>query len=196
MDEFEEYCLRVFEHLNPRSMFLAISGYQNNFGEVSDFQVVFHSNYFNAVRKTLKTIQKYTPKAHDCVDQGFDLDHLRDARKEMIYSLNLSLKGEYDPDFIHPYYTCAGVYAPVKGRNGRNIRGVILHKRTKTLHIHGLKVNKRIVKTGSYGKRARKPMTLAKRWLKKGTPLENWRQFKLLPGRFKKLAVQREVIVG
>ena len=197
MDEFEKYCIRVFSHLDPRSMFLAVSEYQNNFQEVSNFQVVFHANYFNAVRGTLEMISEYQAKAEDCIGEGFDIRVLRQAQRDVYYSLQESLKGEYDPDFIHPFYTCGGVYSPVKDRSGENIRGLLLHKRTKTLHIHGLKVKKTILKKGYYGgKRGRKPETLAKRWLTKGTPLENWRQFKLLPGRFKKLAVQKEVIVG
>lgn len=190
-DYFKKYCLRVFSHLNPNSTFLSIKNYKNNFGEIADFSVVFHIDYLNALRRSFKIINELKLENSCSEGQQFDLDTLKRVRDEVLKSFTMSLANKE-----HPNYTCAGVYEEIFDSNGKTLSGVRLHAEQNIVHINALKFRKNIIRKGIYPKRNSFKETYARRYLIKQTPLINWVQFKLTPGRFDQLTVQKMRLVG
>ncbi len=186
-DVFKEYCLRVFSHVRPGATFLSIRNYINNFNEVSNFSVCFHASYLNAVERSFNIVQNY--KLGNSY-KDFSAPDLNIAREQLLLSYKFTLDG------FNPNYTCAGVYEEVSDANGNNITGVKLHVNQNVLHINALKVKKSIISPGIYPKYNSSAVTIAKRYLKNKTPLKNWVQFKLLPGKFKRLVVEKNIIEG
>jgi hypothetical protein len=185
-NKFAEYCIRVLGKVNPGSTFLSIRGYHNNFSEVANFSVVFHASYFNAVRKAQTIINKV--KYPD--SQSFSKKDMELAREELLASFDDTLSG------YNPLYTCHGVYKEVMGEDGNPLAGTKLHIRQGIVHINALKVRKRVISPGIYNKSNSSPKTIAKRYLRSITPLNNWVQFKLQPKRFDRLVVERMTIKG
>lgn len=186
MSEFKDYCIRVFNNLHPRSTFLSIRNYKNNFNEVSNFSVVFHANYFNAVKKA----QNIVKSSYYSKNNFFSEKDLILAKDELLDSFKMTLSG------YNPLYTCQGIYKEIIGSNNKPIPGIKLHIRQDIVHIHALRINKKIISSGSYPKHNSSPKTQAKKYLRNLTPLGSWVQFKLEPKRFNSLAVEKMILKG
>ncbi|HSH50269.1 MAG TPA: hypothetical protein VK982_00955 [Bacteroidales bacterium] len=190
--DFREYCIRVFSFLNPSATFLSIKKYSNNFGEVSNFAVSFNVNYFNAVKKSIAVVENCRLSKRICNGHSFGVRDLIQAREELLWSWNETLKGTQP----HPLYTCNQVYEDVISSNGKPLPGVKLHSNRKELHINALLLRKQIIKPVQYPRVDSDRVTLAKRFLRNQTRLKDWRQFKLVMGRFEKLTVNKMEIYG
>lgn len=164
----------VFNLIRPGATFMAVRGYTNNFGEVSDFGIVFHFNYMNAVRKAINTWARMFPA--DSIS--------KQAKYELLVSYGDTLKY----GFNHRARS-AHAYVPVQDAHGKIINGVKLHLKNQELHLVGLLVHKRIIKPGEYDCSTQSALTLAKQELMSKTPLSNYRQFKLVNGRFDSISV-------
>lgn len=186
MNKFSEYCVRVLGKVSPGSTLLSIKEYQNNFSEIANFSVVFHADYHNAVRKAEALVKK----AKFPGSSNFTKQDMEAARGELLASFNDTLNG------YNPLYTCHGVYEEVLGADGEPLSGVKLHIRQGIVHINALKVRKTVITPGIYNKSNSSPKTIAKRYLRSVTPLNNWVQFKLQPKRFDRLIVKRMTIKG
>jgi hypothetical protein len=186
MNKFSEYCVRVLGKVRPCATFLSIKNYHNNFAEVANFSVVFHANYHNAVRKAQAIIKQ----AKYPGSKNFSKKDMELARRELLASFEDTLNGH------NPLYTCHGVYESVLGADGKPLPGVKLHIRQGIVHINALKVRKRVITPGIYKKSNSSSKTIAKRYLRSITPLNNWVQFKLQPKRFDRLVVERMTIKG
>ncbi|MDP2683461.1 MAG: hypothetical protein Q8P20_00230 [bacterium] len=181
-DPFKKYCIRVFSHVRPNCTFLHITNYINNWNEQADFNVCFNINYLNAVKRSLEIVKELKI---NLVDRSSII-----AKKEIINSFELTLNG------TNPYYTCAEAYESILDANGKVIPGIKLHSNQNSIHINAFKLNKKIIKQGQYPVNNSSSKALAKRAIMKNTPLANWVQFKLEPGRFDKLTVQKMTILG
>jgi len=190
LDCFKKYCIRVFSHVRPSSTFLSIKNYQNNFGEQSDFAVCFHIDYLASVKRSIIIVDNFKPKKSDVKNKAFALQDLRAARKNILQSFALTLSG------ANPFYTCEGVYESIMDADNKPIPGIKLHPGQNAVHINALKFRKKIIKRGIYPAVNSAPETLARRFIMEKTPLANWVQFKLVPGRFDKLTVQKMTIKG
>jgi len=186
MNKFSEYCVRVLGKVRPNATFLSIKNYHNNFGEVSNFSVVFHVDYFNVVRKAEAIIKQ----AQYPGSKNFSANTMEQAKKELLASFYDTLNG------YNPLYTCHGVYDQVLGADGQSLSGVKLHIRQGVLHINALKVRKRVITPVIYTKSNSASKTIAKRYLRSLTPLKDWVQFKLQPKRFDRLVVEKMIIKG
>lgn len=185
-NSFKDYCIRVLGHVQPGSTFLSIKNYKNNFLEVSNFNIVFHANYFNAVKKSKNIIKEVKFNKANLFSK-LDFDR---AKEEMLESFDMTLSG------YNPLYTCHDVYEDVLGSDLKPLSGVKVHKKEGVVHISGLKVKKKVLVPGIYSEVVSEPKTLAKKYLKSLTPLNNWVQFKLEQGRFESLAVEKVKIKG
>lgn len=188
--QFDSPATAELAKLRSNAMFLAIHGYQNNFQEVSDFSVLFHIDYQAAIRKSFQIVSAYRPKPSDWNGLSYTRQNLLTAQAELLDSYRHTLAG------YNPYYTCHGVYALVSGPDGKIIPGIKLHIKDNILHLHGYRVHKRIHVPGIYPDRNSLAVTLAKNFLRTKTPVSAWRQFKLLPGRFRTISVGRLSING
>lgn len=190
MIQFDSPATAELSGLRPNAMFLAVLGYRNNFQEVSDFSVLFHIDYKAAIRKSFQIISAYQPIPPDWRNRSFTRQNLLDAQVELLDSYRHTLAG------YNPYYTCHGVYSLVAGPDGKVIPGIKLHIKDNILHLEGYRVHKRIHTPGTYPDRNRLALTLAKNFLRLKTPVSAWRQFKLIPGRFRTITVGRLSING
>lgn len=182
MEDYKKYCISVLEKVDPGSTFLSVREYKNNFGEISNFSVVFHVNYLNAIKKAKRVVENLK----FIKNQDFSKNDFVKAQEELLASFDRSLTG-YNPD-----YTCHGVYEPICGADGRPLQGVRLHLEQGVVHINALRIRKSVLIEGVYPKVNSAPKTIAKRFIKSQTPLKNWVQFKLVPKRFKEINVAKQ----
>lgn len=188
MNPFQEYCLRVFSKVNPAATFLSIVEYKNNQLEISNYSVVFHINYLNAIEKSYNILKPLDLKKIDLTDKLFSINELEIAREELLASLLDTLSGQ------NPLYTCSEVYSQVLDFKGNPVKGVKIHIGQNVLHINALKIQKKVLVPGEYKLVNSSGKTLAKKELRQLTPMKNWVQFKLIPEKFKILKVQKMVI--
>jgi hypothetical protein len=165
----------VFNQIRPGATFMAITGYQNNYGELSNFGLVFHANYHNAVRKALNTWLAYSPKSPEEIT----------AKTELFDSYKLTLSGH------NPYALSSHAYSSITDGYDRLIKGVKWYDNGREVHLWGFRVAKRILKPGTYPSSAWEPDKIARHKLLSMTPLINFRQFKLIEGRFNTVGVER-----
>jgi hypothetical protein len=178
--KFKNMCINTFAKVKPGSTILSINKYRNRFDEVSNFSICFNINYLNAVKKSQAFIQAFRPKTY------FESQ----ARDEMLFSFDKTLEG------YNPSYTNEDTYSQVLDSNNNILRGVRLHKKQDIIHIHGQRINKKIIVEGLYPKVNSSEKTLAKKALRAQTPLGKWVQFKLAPGKFNSLSIQKIRIFG
>lgn len=164
---------QIFSQIKPGSTFLTINGYTNNYGEVSNYNLVFHFDYINAVIKTVQAIREFRP--NNFYEDKVKDDLIRSYSETIKYGFNSRARS-------------AHVYCPLKDYNGNIINGVKYHYKTESLHLVGLRVNKRVIKPVIYPPMDRLDLIRAK--VLRGTPLANYRQFKLVNGRFESIQVQ------
>ena len=161
-------------------MFLTVRDYRNEYGEVSHFNIVFHADYLSAVERSLDILKQYKPKLKDCT--GFTIWDLEQAKKDLLRSLKTSSKKEHT-------HVDDEVYDAVSNKTGDVIPGIKLHSKQDVLHLEGLRIQKRIITRGIYPTVTSKQLTLAKDFLREQLPVGQWRQFKLLPGKFSAISV-------
>lgn len=164
----------IFNKIRPGATFLSVMGYQNNYEEVSNFGIVFHVDYFNAVRKALNIWQNYKPTTQE----------EKVARVQLIDSYSDSLRGQSRS-------TSAHVYTPIVDGDGNLIKGVKWFTGGREIHLWGFVVHRVVVSPGNYPETRSNAVTLAKKALLKQTPLSKFRQYKLVPGRFDHVGVQK-----
>lgn len=190
--EFYSYCTEVLSKIRKNSTFVTVSHYTNNEGQVADYSICFHIDYIKAVRTSKDLLEKYQPVAKDIQMVGttprFSLDDLVQARQELIASYQMSLTGN------NPLATSAHAYQEIKGQDEELIPGVKLHTSQDLLHLWGFCIHRRVILPGREKEDRRGPKTVAKDMLRKMVPLGRFSQFKLSPGKFEKLVVERITI--
>jgi hypothetical protein len=167
--------------LRPSSTFLALHKYRNRYGEIADFSIVFHMSYQSALRRSLGILEKIKPQS--------DLEKI--AKEQLIRSYSTSLSTTSSPEVPET----DGVYQRFFDERGRHIKGVKMHLRTGELHLYGLIVHKKIIMPTEYPKVNHAPLTLAKNEFRKHCPVENFRQFKILPNHVDRIAVQSKTLL-
>lgn len=147
----KEQFLQTMESLSDQ-MFLQIDGYQNQFGEISNYDLSFRAPYKQALAKSLVNILQYQP-----------IDALEKQAQELIIeSLNQSLTNpKEDTTYKHL------------------VPGVKEHQGTGELYVFGMVINKTVLQPGVYKEVASKPLTLARQKLERDLPKSKYRQFKI-----------------
>lgn len=163
----------VFNQITPSATFLSVMGYTNNYGELSNFGLVFHANYMKAVREAVNVWFHYSPK-----------DELeRMAKRELLDSFRDTLRGK-------SHSKVANIYSEIS--DGKElIQGVKFHDRTDTIHLTGFLIHKKILKPGVYPAQLASPKTEAKDRLRALTRLSRFRQYKLTERTFKHIGVEQ-----
>jgi hypothetical protein len=164
----------VLNRIRPGSTFMSIMGYENNWGEVSNFGLVFHASYLTAVRRAIVTWMTHRP-----LDQHEEL-----AQFHLLHSYKDTLMG------YNPRYRAAHVYEPITDGNDVMVRGTKWYRNGREVHIWGFRVHKVVLSPGAYPDTAESPYAVAKRKLLGLTQLGNFRQFKIVEGRFDHIGVE------
>jgi hypothetical protein len=170
----------VLNRVTPGSTFMSIMGYTNNFDEVSNFGLVFHINYMNAVRKAMKFWDEYEPENRTEALARFDLLH---SYQDTLNGFNPRARS------AHAYDRSAHAYDPIVDGHNNPIKGVKWYRRGEEVHIWGFRVHKVIVRPGYYPDDDVSELAWARRRLIMMTPIGNYRQFKIIEGRYDHIGV-------
>jgi len=163
--------------LRPSATFLSLHSYRNEHGEVADFSIVFHMSYENALRRSIQHLETL----HPTDDLG------RQAKRELVDGYQKSLTKLA----LTPVEEIDDAYTRFFDEDGNYIKGVKLHTETATLHLYGLLNSKRILIPGQYPTRNKRALTIAKDKLRKGCPVDNFRQFRITPEQVDAIRVER-----
>lgn len=146
--------------VNPSSTFLSILGYKNSNQEVSNFSIVFHVSYENALRKSIKIVEAFNPTT------PLELQ----AKEEVLESLNKSLTNPKETNYKS------------LGNGVRELNGEV--------YLHGFLVHKRVIESGDYKEKNSKPLTIEKNKIRDMCPVSKFRQFKITPDKVDLISVQ------
>lgn len=182
--EFRSEATRILSEMRSNSTFLTVHHYINNYGEIADFSIAFHVNYMTAIRRAKTLLLDYLPKADHCIGRPFSIDHLQRAREELLESYSNTLTG------YNPLATSADSYDGIIGKDKKSIPGIKLHRKQDVIHLWGFGLHKRILLTGTYPPDNRMPLTIAKQYIRRMTPLGRFVQFKLEAGKFQRFVVE------
>lgn len=161
--------------LRPNSTFLTLKGYRNNSSEISDYSIVFHVSYENALKKSIATLQNYVPES--------DLEIK--AKSWLIASYEESLNTMK----TKPFEELEDNYTHFKDDDGKYIKGLKYHDKTQTIHLYGFVVHKKVIIPGTYVKSNKAELTVAKDKLRRLCEVSKFRQFKILPDQLDYISV-------
>lgn len=162
--------------LRPNSTFLTLKGYRNAAAEISDYSIVFNVSYENSLKKSILLLKDLVPS--DDVEATAKEQLIASYEKSLL-SLETTPFEELEDNYIH-----------FKDESGKYIKGVKYHKASKTTHLYGFVVHKKVIIPGSYAKVKSAPLTLAKLKLGKLVPISRFRQFIIKPDRVDLISVQ------
>jgi len=162
--------------LNPASTFLNLKRYRNEAGEVSNFNLIFHISYENALKRSVAVLEGIIPDS--------DLGH--QAKSEMLISYHKSIANIQDT----PIEEVDDNYTRFFDSEGKHIKGVKMHTATGVLHLYGFVHQKLVLEPGVYPKSNRRPLTIEKDKLRKLCPSERFRQFRMVRSQVESISVQ------
>lgn len=183
LSDFRSVATRVLSEVQKGSTFLTVHHYLNNFGEISDFSIVFHINYLKAVARSAELLAAYSPTREDALNRPYTHRELEVAKKELLESFKMTMAGN------NTLAKSAHSYSRVDNGEGQPICGVKLHDSQDILHLIGFRVHKNILLKGKYPPDNRAAKTIAKDDLRSRLPVGRFTQFKLTPGKFRSLVV-------
>lgn len=184
LSDFRSEATRILSEVQKGSTFLTVHHYLNNFGEISDFSIVFHINYLKAVARSAELLAAYSPTREDASDRPYTHRELELAKKELLESFKMTMAGNNTlAKSVHSY-------SRVDNGEGEPIPGVKLHDSQDVLHLIGFRVHKNILLKGKYPPDNRAAKTIAKDDIRQNLPIGKFVQFKLVPGKFRKLVVK------
>jgi hypothetical protein len=163
--------------LNPASTFLTLSKYHNAYGEIANYNIVFHISYENALKRSVLILENLVPDSHLQLE----------AKHELLQSYHQSIHNIKTT----PIEAIDDHYTRFFDSNKRYIKGVKMHTATGNFHLYGFINNKFVLKPGSYPLENRSPLTKEKDFLRSKVPVGRFRQFRILPNQVEKIAVQK-----
>lgn len=169
--------IEVLGRIRPNTTFLTVFDYTNNQFEVSNFSLAFHVTYSGVLERSVQKL-----KAYKTTDPIEDI-----GRLELISSYTQSLRNMAAGDYsnMHEHYDY------FYDENKKLIKCVKMHRESGTIHINGYETHKTITKPIVYPVSKESARARAKRLLEQRLPIGKYRQFKLVPEKFKHIAVER-----
>jgi hypothetical protein len=92
---------------------------------------------------------------------------------------------------FNPRYKVGHVYEPITDGNDVLVKGTKWYKNGREVHITGFRVHKSILRPAMYPDAQQSLLAVAKRKLLGMTQLGNFRQFKIIEGRFDHIGVEK-----
>lgn len=163
--------------LRPSSTFLFLHKYRNAEGEISDYNIIFHMSYENALKKSLLIVEQFEPA--DALQEK--------AKTEIINSFSQSL---LNLETV-PIEEIEDAYNHYQDDEGKYIKGVKLHRDSDTLHLYGLLHSKKVIVPGTYKEVNSRPLTIEKKKIQKLCPVSKFRQFRVHPSQLERIAVEK-----
>lgn len=162
--------------LRPSATFLSLIGYRNQYNEVANYNIVFHIDYENALKRSLVALESYVP--NNSLEAKAKVE-LVDGYTKSLNKISSSSIEDIDDSYTRFF-----------DDEGKYIKGVKLHTATDTLHLYGFVNNKRVIIPGEYPSRNKFELTKAKDKLRKLCPVNRFRQFKILPSQVDSISVE------
>jgi Ca2+-dependent lipid-binding protein len=166
--------IRALGALRPSSTFLTLHKYRNNYGEIANYNIIFHISYVNALQKSIEILENIKP-ATDLSSQ---------AKRELLTSFHTSIQKasevDEDDDVYHRFFNEEGIL----------IKGIKMHTATSTLHLEGFAHKKTVLTPGIYPEKNQRLLTIEKERLRQLCPISKFRQFRITPGQLEKITVQ------
>lgn len=167
--------------LRPSSTFLSLSEYKNQFGEVSNYNIVFHIDYQKSLKKSIQILSTYQAKS--------DMESL--AKREVLEEYNRSLiKMENTP-----IQDIDDNYKRFFDQDKKCIKGIKMHQSSGILYLFGYIHHRVVIVSGNYPDRNQKPLTICKESLRKLTPVHKFRQFKITKDNVKLIKVEHLTLI-
>jgi hypothetical protein len=163
----------ALNQIRQGSTFLSIKNYLDNFGGRSNFGIVFHVDYIKAVEKSVNIWWAYKPRN--------SLERI--ARIELINSYSDTLKGH------NPRALSAHAYSRISDGT-QIIKSVKWHDNGRACHFWGFIVHKIILESAKYPNTDSSDGTIARAKLMSLAPIDRFRQFKIVDGRFDLIGVE------
>lgn len=172
----QEHFISELSKLRPSSTFLALLGYRNAYNEVADYSLVFHFSYERALQKSITLLEDMSVSEPLAVVAKAELldgyqKSLAKVRETAIEDLDDAYERFFDSE-------------------GKYIKGIKRHRETNILHLYGLVNSKRVLLPGVYPAASKKALTVAKDNLRKGLPVNRFRQFILTPNHVNQISVE------
>jgi len=182
-----------FSGLDTRTMFVTIHKYCNNFNEVATHSILWHVDYKKAVERSAAIVRAYIPRIEDTIGRPFTVTHLWVARQELLDSFQDTLVLGVGNN---PRDVASHAYDQIINSKGQPVPGVKIHRKNDEVHLTALfRIKKIVYCPGEYPSNNSSPVVLAKRWLKRKTPLTKWGQFVLTQGRFDQMVAAHQTVV-
>lgn len=177
----QQHFVTELAKLRSSSTFLSLISYKNEQEEVSNYNIVFHMSYKNALEKSIMILHDYIPEN--------DLE--AKAKVELLESFSTSVN-KIQTTSIEDL---DDGYTRFFDEDKKYIKGVKLHNESGALHLYGLVVNKKVITPGVYSKKNKRPLTIAKDKLRKMLPVNKFRQFIIKPGQLEKISVENMTLL-
>lgn len=169
--------LAALSTIRPSATFLSVRGYTSNEGEISDFSIIFHMNYKNALQKSLDILDIYVPE--------------NDLETEAKTALMTSWRKSLDKMNETKEESVGDAYHRVTDADGDYLPGVKIHTATNTLHLYGLVNSKRVHKKVDRKPKNSKELTIAKDRISANCPVSRFRQFVIAPDKVDSIIVEK-----
>ncbi len=183
--KFNDYIKETFATLRPSAQFAVIKGYTNRYGEVSNHSILWRVSYENVLKRSLEILKNIN--VNELTSDALPVSVIKQAQEELVDSFKETLeKGTGN----NSNYTNADTYERVLDIEGKPIKGLKLHKADQILHITGVfRQAKVVLVEGNYPVVNSRPKTIAKKKLRKLTPINKWGQYKLTIDRFDSISI-------
>lgn len=162
--------------LRPSATFLYLKSYRNVASEIADYSLVFHVSYKAALQRSIDFLKDFKP-----------INPLQElAKDDLMFDFRNSLWSIPEDETERNQHG----YRRFKDQDGNYIKGIKLHIRTDTLHLHGLLAKKYVILPGLYDPKRESNLIKEKKKLRRLCPVGKFRQFKLLPNQVDRISVE------
>jgi len=171
-EEFIEELAKI----RSSSTFLNLHHYINVSGEVANYQIVFHINYENALKRSVAILENLVPETN--------------LQAEAKHAVLTGFHTSIEKIQTIPVEEIDDAYTRFFDSDGTYIKGVKLHTKSDTLHLYGMVYKKSVLTPGIYKQVKSAQLTIEKNKLRNLCPVSKFRQFIITPYQVEKIAVE------
>lgn len=161
--------------IRPQSTFLVLKGYKNSYGEVANYNILFHISYLSMLERSIHILEQEMPKG--------------EIEERALASVLAEYKASADKIVRVPIEESDSEFTRFYDQDGNRIRGVKLHVATDTLHIHGMSHQKLVTVPVKRKDVKSSELTIAKNKYRKMCPASKFRDFRVKADQVESISV-------
>lgn len=181
MQTVEHPLVRILSECRPSAQYVALMGYVNSQGEISNYSFLLNISYPKAVQKSILLLSQLNFESSK-KEVKWSKEEFLLAKNELTQSLLLSSQGEN-------HSTSEAAYQEIYGYGGKKLKGCKLHSETHFIHLYGFIVHRLVVRAGEKKVVKSSGKTLAKNWLRSNLPIGKFVQFRLEHLKYERLSL-------